>query len=100
MKLLLCLSLCLALCFVGVTGLRCIQDVGCTPEEQAGLNCRFGYLPDRCNRCRCAKGLGEVCGGPWESSGMCATGLVCNKDPEDFNADGTCRAIKSVEIRE
>ncbi|ROT74193.1 crustacean hematopoietic factor-like protein [Penaeus vannamei] len=95
MKRFLCLSLCLALCLVCVTGLRCIQDEGCTEAAIAGLDCEYGHLPGICNRCECAKGPGEVCGGPWGSSGFCAEGLVCDKDPEDFNAEGECRPGKS-----
>eukprot|EP00058_Branchiostoma_floridae_P022677 XP_002608167.1 hypothetical protein BRAFLDRAFT_90418 [Branchiostoma floridae] len=35
---------------------------------------------------------GETCGGPWSISGTCSSGLTCDKDPNDFNADGVCVA--------
>ncbi|XP_063610130.1 venom protein 302-like [Penaeus indicus] len=90
MKLFLCLSLCLALCLVCVTGLRCSLAEGCTPEAKAGLDCQFGFETDLCNRCECAKGLGETCGGIWKKLGTCAEGLVCNNDPEDVFTEGVC----------
>ncbi|XP_069987605.1 single insulin-like growth factor-binding domain protein-2 isoform X2 [Penaeus vannamei] len=88
MKQFLCLSLCLALYLVGVTGLRCIPGEGCTAEVTAGLDCEFGFVADRCNRCECAKGLGEVCGGTWDFSGICAKGLECDRDGKF--SEGVC----------
>ncbi|XP_042867527.1 single insulin-like growth factor-binding domain protein-2 [Penaeus japonicus] len=99
MKVLLCFAVCLVLCLVRVTGLRCIPQEGCTPSAMSGLDCSFGFVTGPCHDCECAKGLDEVCGGPWDFRGKCAKGLACDKDPEDFNADGVCRPRKKKEVR-
>ncbi|CAL4097134.1 unnamed protein product, partial [Meganyctiphanes norvegica] len=59
--------------------------------------CTAGILEggDPCGCCDvCAKDIGEVCGGPWDTSGICANWLTCLKDTSipnfEFNAEGTC----------
>jgi len=59
--------------------------------------CTAGILEggDPCGCCDvCAKDIGEVCGGPWDITGICANWLTCLKDTSipnfDFNAEGTC----------
>ncbi|XP_069987785.1 single insulin-like growth factor-binding domain protein-2 [Penaeus vannamei] len=93
MNQLLCLFLCLALCLVCVTGLRCLPSEGCTSRVTAGMDCKFGFLLGPCRKCECAKGPGEGCGGPWRLWGTCAEGLVCEKDPKDRKSK--CRPRKS-----
>lgn len=36
------------------------------------------------------QGLNMPCGGPWNITGKCGLGLVCDKDWADFNSDGIC----------
>ncbi|XP_076038312.1 single insulin-like growth factor-binding domain protein-1 isoform X2 [Oratosquilla oratoria] len=72
-------------------GLRCIKcsDRVCDPLKS--VNCKWGTQKDVCNCCTvCAKGLGEVCGGPWFHRGRCGRGLRCLRDDTDFNSEGVC----------
>ncbi|XP_076031862.1 venom protein 302-like [Oratosquilla oratoria] len=73
-------------------GLDCIpcSDTVCDPPKP--VNCKWGTQKDVCGCCLvCAKGLGEVCGGPWFSSGRCARGLRCLRD---FKSEGVCILVR------
>ncbi|XP_023217417.1 venom protein 302-like [Centruroides sculpturatus] len=62
--------------------------------------CPLGLTLDSCGCCQeCEKALGEVCGGPWFTSGKCGAGLRCQTDDgnevsdEDYPGtldSGTC----------
>merc|ERR1712179_134844 len=53
--------------------------------------CSYGTTGSVCGCCDvCAKGPGEICGGPWDTSGTCVEGLECQLKYNDFNAEGTC----------
>nr|API81350.1 venom toxin [Hemiscorpius lepturus] len=91
---------CLITLFVlGVT-IRAIA-LTCLPCDSSKcplpVNCPVGTVKDVCDCClECAKGLNEVCGGPWEMFGKCAPGLTCLKptaSPDWFNEGGRCQKI-------
>ncbi|XP_027209558.1 venom protein 302 [Penaeus vannamei] len=87
--LLYCASL--LVCAVSVWSLTCGSwGTGCTEKVAARLKCLHGVATLPCNRCECAKGLNMPCGGPWNITGKCGLGLVCDKDWADFNSDGIC----------
>ena len=48
----------------------------------------------------CAKDEGELCGGPWNTSGECASYLTCEKEgpplEDEFNWKGVCRNPKKT----
>ncbi|XP_042874786.1 venom protein 302-like [Penaeus japonicus] len=91
MKILLCSCVSLLVCAVSVWGLSCGSwGTGCNEKVAARLKCLHGVAILPCNRCECAKGLNMPCGGPWNITGKCGLGLVCNKDWADFNSDGIC----------
>jgi len=62
--------------------------LSCLPCRQAPCEtptcCSSGKLTlDACGCCQvCAKAQNETCGGPWDTSGHCATGLNCLKQCE------------------
>ncbi|XP_078588087.1 cysteine-rich motor neuron 1 protein-like isoform X2 [Branchiostoma floridae x Branchiostoma japonicum] len=77
----------------GLSALSCLQcgTFTCAPVPP----CRGDITKDPCGCCDvCAKIEGEGCGGPWDISGTCSSGLTCVIDPGDplgsFNAAGTC----------
>ena len=53
-----------------------------TPFSQTPKCCPSGKLTlDACGCCQvCAKAQNEICGGPWYTSGQCASGLDCLKE--------------------
>uniref|UniRef100_A0A482ZAJ6 U21-Liphistoxin-Lm1c_1 n=1 Tax=Liphistius malayanus TaxID=1203467 RepID=A0A482ZAJ6_9ARAC len=70
----------------------------CTPLDPA--TCPLGVTKDPCNCCPvCYKTEGEVCGGPWNTSGKCGEHLFCaqltstTSDYYGFNPDGICRKM-------
>ncbi|CAH1257330.1 CRIM1 [Branchiostoma lanceolatum] len=74
---------------------RSVAALSCLPCDRSKCppppSCPADVITDVCGCCAaCAKVEGERCGGPWWTSGKCSSGLVCNKDPKDFNADGVC----------
>ncbi|XP_078588091.1 uncharacterized protein LOC144869079 [Branchiostoma floridae x Branchiostoma japonicum] len=72
-----------------VAALSCLpcDPSSCPPPP----SCPADVVKDVCGCCdACAKVAGETCGGPWSISGTCSSGLTCDKDPNDFNADGVC----------
>ncbi|XP_063592840.1 venom protein 302-like [Penaeus indicus] len=90
MKAGLYLALCLTCCVLSTESLSCLFGQGCTPEKIAELQCPLGTFTDLCQACRCAKGLGEGCGGPWDVKGQCASGLTCKKEDDHFQSLGKC----------
>ncbi|XP_076032009.1 uncharacterized protein LOC143019916 [Oratosquilla oratoria] len=75
------------------SGLYSVFGHGMQPPKP--VNCKWGTQKDVCGCCLvCAKGLGEVCGGPWFSSGRCGRGLRCLRDETDFNSEGVCILVK------
>ncbi|XP_076038475.1 venom protein 302-like [Oratosquilla oratoria] len=73
-------------------GLRCIKCSDTVCDHLNPATCLWGPKKDVCGCCLvCAKGLGEVCGGPWFSSGRCGRGLRCLRDETDFNSEGVCQ---------
>ncbi|KAA0203464.1 hypothetical protein HAZT_HAZT010688, partial [Hyalella azteca] len=70
--------------------LRC-AEYDCQPLPPS--TCQWGVGKDPCGCCDvCLKGPGEVCGGPWNTSGWCGEGLTCIEEkPDDFNSVGVCK---------
>ncbi|XP_069985545.1 uncharacterized protein [Penaeus vannamei] len=50
---------------------------GCEQSIVGGMNCAYGTYMDMCNRCHCAKGPNEICGGAWGEHGLCTANLYC-----------------------
>ncbi|XP_069985544.1 uncharacterized protein [Penaeus vannamei] len=50
---------------------------GCEQSIVGGMNCAYGTYMDMCNRCHCAKGPNEICGGAWGEHGLCTANLFC-----------------------
>nr|XP_039265841.1 fibrinogen-like protein A isoform X2 [Styela clava] len=55
--------------------LNCIR---CQKATCPDITCSGSKIPDECGCCDvCAKQENESCGGPWDSAGICDTGLAC-----------------------
>ncbi|XP_043238291.1 venom protein 302-like [Amphibalanus amphitrite] len=66
--------------------LPCTKDrhVKCLLDNPSECSCfPWGRKPGVCGcGCMvCARGLGQSCGGPWNLSGQCGDGMVCDKRP-------------------
>nr|XP_027209168.1 venom protein 302-like [Penaeus vannamei] len=92
MKRFLCLVVGFALCVCRVTSLTCPEEGPghCSQVDLSKMKCSVGVDVDYCGYCVCAKGLGEICAGPWNIYGTCGRGLRCNNDARDFNGSGKC----------
>ncbi|XP_067143785.1 venom protein 302-like [Centruroides vittatus] len=94
----LLVSVCLYSVVVSLSCRPCDKSA-CTPVKEA--DCPVGISFDSCGCCqRCARNVGEKCGGPWKVHGKCGNGLVCVKPPPpegvnpslyEFNSKGTCQ---------
>ncbi|XP_068203510.1 venom protein 302-like [Palaemon carinicauda] len=89
---------CLCVLVKSIDGLSCYcpeDGSACLQRKLSRVECPFGIIKDHCDCCPvCAKGPGEVCGGPWDISGKCAQGLTCNPKPGDEekpNFKGLCQ---------
>ncbi|KAG7164658.1 Serine protease HTRA1B-like [Homarus americanus] len=76
----------------GSGSMRCQECRDCDLSECYPLtssDCLWGIHKDSCFCCnRCAKGLGESCGGRLEEFGKCGPGMGCtSQDPE---GEGVC----------
>ncbi|XP_019643786.1 PREDICTED: cysteine-rich motor neuron 1 protein-like [Branchiostoma belcheri] len=76
----------------GLAALSCLQcgTFTCPPLP----SCQGDVTKDACGCCDvCAKIPGESCGGQWNISGTCSSGLTCVVDPNEplgNQATGTC----------
>ncbi|XP_078669843.1 zonadhesin-like [Branchiostoma floridae x Branchiostoma belcheri] len=76
----------------GLSALSCQQcgTFTCPPVPR----CAGDVTKDACRCCDvCAKIDGQSCGGPWDTSGTCSSGLTCVVDPNDplgDQATGLC----------
>ncbi|KAI8485102.1 hypothetical protein Bbelb_372080 [Branchiostoma belcheri] len=76
----------------GLSALSCLQcgTFTCPPVPR----CAGDVTKDACDCCDvCAKIEGQSCGGPWDTSGTCSSGLTCVVDPNDplgDQATGLC----------
>ncbi|CAH1257331.1 FCGBP [Branchiostoma lanceolatum] len=78
-----------------------VAGLSCSPCEDHECSkpppCKGDIVKDACGCCDvCAKVEGERCGGPWKISGVCSSGLFCDKDQDDFNAVGVCKPKASL----
>jgi len=99
MNLLVLLTTCLLACS-SVSALSCLP---CDRNTCTTPTCPGGQtVTDQCGCCKvCAKLDGEVCGGPWKTSGECASGLECVTDrkiePGMFNQEvGVCKGVFKI----
>ncbi|XP_037071866.1 cysteine-rich motor neuron 1 protein-like isoform X2 [Pollicipes pollicipes] len=82
-----------------LSGLTLSAALSCTPCEKTTcveVSCPGRTVRDVCGCCDvCARGLGERCGGYFDSFGLCDDGLVCQTSPRhgqpvDTGAEGVC----------
>ncbi len=80
-----------------IGNVNCLQCGPCDLSDCPELNCPGGIVESPCRCCEiCAKQLGEICGGVWDSEGTCDEGLYCGITP-DFGGSvvedsvGTCQ---------
>ena len=83
-----------------LAGLSLSAGLTCAPCEKASCSppdCPGRIVRDVCGCCEvCARGLGERCGGHFNSLGLCDDGLVCETSPEHGQlvvtaAKGVCK---------
>merc|ERR1712080_604108 len=64
-----------------------------TCPEVVATDCTSGELVyGSCGNCQeCAKARGEICGGPFNALGLCASNLTCHGQvDDDINSQGIC----------
>ena len=71
----------------------------CIPELEMECMCSHGVVKEPCRFCvTCAKGPGEICGGPYGAIGECAKGLQCTARREEYltgqNVTGHCEGAR------
>nr|XP_027213857.1 uncharacterized protein LOC113806910 [Penaeus vannamei] len=65
------------------------RSQGCVQNTVDDMKCAHGTYVDMCNRCQCAKGPNETCGGTWGEHGRCTSKLHCFV--ENVTLVGKCR---------
>ncbi|XP_069990533.1 uncharacterized protein [Penaeus vannamei] len=65
------------------------RSQGCVQNTVDDMKCAHGTYVDMCNRCQCAKGPNETCGGTWGEHGRCTAKLHCFV--ENVTLVGKCR---------
>lgn len=82
-------------------GLRCPTCNPSTCKAPAGCPAGSTRTLDRCGCCEvCTKVVGETCGGPWNTGGVCEQthNLLCiPDDPYSTSQLGTCQGLSVVE---